>query len=406
MRQTRHKKLYKLTAMTSMSALLTACNLDFLVAQKLQHFGSVFDDEETGIGTGYDVFRSSPGADKLNGVYGTDFHHANLIIYANSSAGVTVVLDGATKGIGGYAEGDVLTEIDDVVGSAYDDHITGNANDNELNGGAGNDTLIGLGGDDILKAGSGDNKLFGGAGDDGFSAGKGANYFNGGTGTDSVNYSHSTIGIQVDLVTGNASGGWADGDELIDIEYILATYYDDVLIGDSEDNGFTGLAGNDILDGGSGGDDILYSGPGDDEITSRAGEDDLYGGDGNDVISAGADDDRLRGGDGDDILNGGTGNDLLLGGRGVDKIILQGDGNTLIDYVIDKVEHKINISLNKGADVDVLSSIEMIEITGEYNVDVKEIWSDLAAVEQAKFASEAEFLNWLGDDIGYNYEGL
>lgn len=399
-------KILKLSAMTSMATLLTACDFGPLIGQKLQHYGTPFDDNETGVGNGYDVFNSSAGADRLTGVYGTDFHHANMVDYSYSPAGINVTLDGSTQGIGGDASGDVLIEIDDIVGSEYDDKIVGNEFDNEIIGGAGDDILIGLAGDDIIKGGNGDNQLIGGAGDDRFEGGTGANQMDGGDGKDAMSYLESAAGVKVNLLTGAASGGQADGDSLTNIEYILGTYYDDELIGNASANGFTGLAGDDLLDGGSDGDDILYAGPGDDIIISRFGDDDLSGGDGDDVMSAGAGNDRLRGGDGADVLTGGAGDDELFGGGGIDKIVETAEGGASISYEILKADHKITISISGSADVETLSSIEIIEVTAEFTKDVKNIWSDLENAEQAKFSDETDFLDWLGMDGGYNYEGL
>ena len=53
-------------------------------------------------------------------------------------------------------------------------------------------------------------------------------------------------------------------DQLSNIENIIASYYDDVLIGDGADNVFTALTGNDFIDGGAGFDTV--------EIGSRFGD--------------------------------------------------------------------------------------------------------------------------------------
>ena len=62
--------------------------------------------------------------------------------YASSDAGVTVSLAAGT-GAGGHAQGDVLTGIENLVGSAHNDDLTGNGFDNLLEGGAGDDALYG-----------------------------------------------------------------------------------------------------------------------------------------------------------------------------------------------------------------------------------------------------------------------
>ena len=402
--------ILKLGSTIGLSSLLTACGFGQLV-----HQGTNGDDQLTGHANAGDIFKSSLGADKINGVYGTDFHHANKIDYAASNAGVTVILDGKTSGISGHAAGDVLMEIDDIDGSGFADHLIGNGYDNEMFGGAGDDIIEGLAGDDILEGGDGDDHLIGGAGDDRFDGGAGANIIDGGAGRDQISYHESITGINVNLETGAASGGLAQGDTLINLEYVLATNFNDVIIGNAAANGFTGLAGDDVLDGGSAGDDILYAGAGDDVIISRLGNDDLNGGDGNDILSAGAGEDYLRGGAGVDRLEGGQGVDQLYGGAGIDTSIgynSQLDQDRSRDYgvrfEIEKTDHKIHYFYNE--DEDYINSIEIIELINPFAdnilIDVKSIWSDLANAEQAKFSDEADFLSWLGNDAGYNYEGL
>ena len=68
------------------------------------------------------------GADCLNGGTGTDT--AN---YSDSAGGVTVSLV-TGQGFGGTAEGDTLTSIENLTGSAHDDFLIGNDGDNVLTG--------------------------------------------------------------------------------------------------------------------------------------------------------------------------------------------------------------------------------------------------------------------------------
>jgi Ca2+-binding RTX toxin-like protein len=100
---------------------------------------------------GDDTLIGGAGADTLIGGAGTDT--AN---YAASAAAVTVDL-GAGTGSGGDAEGDTLSGIENVTGSAFADVLTGDAGANLLSGGAGNDILDGGAGDDIMYGGAGDD---------------------------------------------------------------------------------------------------------------------------------------------------------------------------------------------------------------------------------------------------------
>ncbi|MDJ0609183.1 MAG: cadherin domain-containing protein [Kiloniellales bacterium] len=94
----------------------------------------------------YQDTRGDGGAegDTLDGGAGTD-----TASYEGSSAAVTVDLDAGT-GIGGDAEADILSNIENLVGSDHNDVLTGDSGINTLWGGEGDDTLTANGGDDTL----------------------------------------------------------------------------------------------------------------------------------------------------------------------------------------------------------------------------------------------------------------
>ena len=225
---------------------------------------------------GDDVLEGAAGADTLDGGPGND-----TAAYTESNAGVAVrLLTGA--GQRGHAEGDTLTAIENITGSAHRDYLGGDAGANILNGGPGDDGLRGSAGDDILEGGAGADTLDGGPGDD------------------YAYYLDSGVGVLVRLHNARAvKYGEAEGDTLIDIEHLVGSEHNDILAGDGEDN---------ILEGRNG-DDVLYGGP-------AGGDDEMYGGNG---------DDRIFGGKGNDILTGGEGNDYLKGGPGEDTFIIDGD---------------------------------------------------------------------------------
>ncbi|MCA0407168.1 MAG: hypothetical protein LCH39_13580, partial [Proteobacteria bacterium] len=91
-------------------------------------------------GGGDDTVYAGPGHDVIDGGTGT-----NTISYALSASGVTVDLAAGT-GRGGYAEGDVLTNFQNVEGSAFADSLVGTSGNNTFIGSAGADTIIGNGG--------------------------------------------------------------------------------------------------------------------------------------------------------------------------------------------------------------------------------------------------------------------
>ncbi|MGO4727984.1 MULTISPECIES: calcium-binding protein [unclassified Inquilinus] len=102
-------------------------------------------------GTGNDVLEGDGGADALNGGDGIDTAY-----YANSASAVTVNL-ATGAGVGGDAQGDTLSGIEQVLGSAFNDVLTGDASANTLQGLGGDDTLTGGGGGDLLKGGAGND---------------------------------------------------------------------------------------------------------------------------------------------------------------------------------------------------------------------------------------------------------
>jgi glucose/arabinose dehydrogenase len=88
-------------------------------------------------GSGDDLLDGGAGADALSGGPGID-----TATYASSPAGVAVNL-ATGHGFGGDAEGDILTGIENLIGTASADILVGGAEANALTGGPGNDTIDG-----------------------------------------------------------------------------------------------------------------------------------------------------------------------------------------------------------------------------------------------------------------------
>ena len=127
-------------------------------------------------GTGNDLLLGGTGADTFLG--GDD---DDTVSYADHTGGVTVGIDGiADDGIAG--EGDnVITDVENLIGSSGPDVLTGSATDNVLDGRDGDDTLIGLPGSNTLLGGNGNDILIGDVGDDTFDGGAAANFCDGTT---------------------------------------------------------------------------------------------------------------------------------------------------------------------------------------------------------------------------------
>ncbi|WP_374763750.1 calcium-binding protein [Yunchengibacter salinarum] len=169
---------------------------------------------------------------------------------------------------------------------------------------------------------------------DALMASPGADTLDGGEGRDAVLFGLSEAGVVVNLATGVARRGDAQGDSLRNIEDLSGSGFGDRLRGSSADNTLSGLGGDDTLVGQEG-EDLAYGGDGNDKIF--AGPDDLSsdlfaGGDGNDLIAGGAGQDLIVGdhastagsgqstpaADGADTLFGGAGNDTVIGGAWFD----------------------------------------------------------------------------------------
>ena len=100
-------------------------------------------------GGGDDILIGGSGADTLDGGTGI-----NTVDYSASSAAISVNLQNG-KGSGGDAAGDVISNVQNVIGSAFADKLLGGNGANTLNGGAGNDQLNGGAGADVLIGGAG-----------------------------------------------------------------------------------------------------------------------------------------------------------------------------------------------------------------------------------------------------------
>ena len=290
------------------------------------------DDELHG-GGGADLLIGGKGADVLRGGSSKDsggVEHKDTISYQGSTEGVTINLRDGTAMGGDAAGDDIGADIENVMGSMYDDVITGTDSvsvGNSLWGLGGMDRLYGGEGEDMLYGGDGDDMLDGGDENDTLEGGYGADVLTGGHGADTASYSMSMMGVTVRLHSGQAMGGDAEGDtwgDMVTVEYTMPAEDPedpDVVMEETVPNivNLTGSGMADILAGdsrdnvimGMGGDDRIYGGPGggDDTLHGDAGNDHLYGGRGNDTLRGGAGNDHLWGNGGTDTLEGGTGND-------------------------------------------------------------------------------------------------
>jgi large repetitive protein len=255
-------------------------------------FGGAGADDILG-GSEDDTIDGGLGVDDINGGDGFD-----TVTYEESTTAVTINMTTGSY-LGGNAQGDTLIAIERIIGSAFGDSITGSTNDDTLVGLAGNDMLAGMAGADTIS---------------------------GGDGTDTASYVGSDAGVTVNLATGSATGGHAQGDQLTSIENLLGSALADTLTGSDADNIFEGGAGADVISGGAGFDTATYVGSSAGVTVNLATGTNVGGdaaGDALTLIEAvigSAFADTITGNSGDNVIEGGAGNDVMDGGAGNDTV--------------------------------------------------------------------------------------
>ena len=133
-------------------------------------------------------------------------------------------------GLGGYAQGDLINGVENVVGSKFADTLIGDHGSNRFDSGGGDDTLDGGPGGDML---------------------------NGGAGNDTASYKTATTGVTASLAHAAKNTGDAAGDTYNSIENLTGSAFADKLTGDGRANVLSGGPGKDTLTG-EGGADTFY----------------------------------------------------------------------------------------------------------------------------------------------------
>ncbi|MBP2298889.1 cellulase family glycosylhydrolase [Azospirillum picis] len=219
-------------------------------------------------GAGNDTLAGGAGADTLDGGDGID-----VADYSLSATAMTLDLSTGTMS-GPDGAGDVLTSIEGVTGTYYDDTIIGGSGDNVINGWAGQDTIVGSLGNDTIDGG----------------------LATGGVNTDLLDYSGLSGTVNVDFNTRSAVKSAGGTDTFSEVEFIRGTANNDTIIGDGSWNRFEGGGGNDLLNGG-GGNDTLVGGGGNDTLSGGEGQDRFEfaaSGNGTDLITDAAAGDEIR----------------------------------------------------------------------------------------------------------------
>ncbi len=186
-------------------------------------------------------------SDILRGGDGTD-----TVSYESDPGGIALFLEEGAGSRDGHGHPDLVQDVEDAIGSSFNDEIVGSSIANKLEGGSGDDRIFGQGGDDILVGGPGNDVLVGG------------------DGNDTVVYRNDPTAVFVRLTLGSATDGFelAPGqfgnDSLFSIENVIGSNRSDFILGNDGGNALTGLDGDDILHG-FGGNDTLRGDAGRDE---------------------------------------------------------------------------------------------------------------------------------------------
>lgn len=136
---------------------LVVANRDFSIFslyEMAQDYFETYSVDELNSQIGSSYFSSNIGTESSETFLGETINH--VVDYLLSNAPVVInLLTGVSQG--GFAEGDILVNVRDIIGSTHDDILTGDSNDNVFQGGPGNDILSGGVGDDtyIFAAGDG-----------------------------------------------------------------------------------------------------------------------------------------------------------------------------------------------------------------------------------------------------------
>ena len=263
------------------------------------------------------VIYGSAGRDEYDGGGGND-----TLTYASFDTGAIVNVEG---------KGDIVSNIEIIIGTDYGDTLNGDSVDNTISGGEGIDYISGGAGDDTLNGGNGNDQIWGGAGADTIDGGRGAN---------TAYYTGSPAAVTVNLTTGNHTGGHAQGDTFTNIHHIVGSSHDDKFTGDEDVNYFDGGPGADAYDGKGGEDWVVYyvegcctgltldmatpaNSKGNAKGDTFTSIERIVGSQWNDTITGNSDDNILSGYRRDDTVKGGAGDDIIYGGQGTD--IVHGD---------------------------------------------------------------------------------
>lgn len=248
-------------------------------------------------------------------------------------------------------------------------------------GGDGNDGATGAGEENVF---------IGNAGNDFFDAVAGAEnyyFFRLGDGDDTIDAGSlgtDTIVFADDIEVADVSYARVDwnqllisitgGDSLKIVNYFQSndygvtyeSYLDEVVFADGTTHDAAEFfAGGAVWSGSAGNDPVLIGTSESETISGLAGNDTLYAGAGHDVISLGDDSDLVFAGDGNDTIDGGAGDDVLVGQLGDDTFVIDSVSDTVAENAAegnDTVQVAFSYTL-------AISNVENVTLLGSTNIN-------------------------------------
>ena len=351
-------------------------------------FGNAGNDTLSG-GEGDDILDGGLGKDVIYGGAGDDIIIYDAADLAKNVFGGT----GIDSLVAEFAESGVTInlsdyhEIENLVGSDFNDSLQGDSGANFIDGGRGNDFLWGAAGNDILSGGEGEDVYGFGFGDGNDVILKSASLENSmdrvlfgiGVTKDMISIGRNGNDLVLTLYAGQGSlrlENWFenDSDHINQFEFsdgsiyeiynstwvvpiegtnegdtIYGSSFSDKISGLDGNDSIYGLSGNDYLDGGNG-NGFLYGGAGNDILKSTAHNyfSGFYvdGGDGQDTITGSFINANIYGGNVDDVIHQDYGLSYIDGGDG---------NNTYSIYRSDAANLRINnYSTQADNEIDVL----------------------------------------------------
>jgi Ca2+-binding RTX toxin-like protein len=313
--------------------------------------GAGGDDLISG-GDGDDTIEGGMGADTVDGGNGFD-----IISYHYSETNLIFDFTSTTENTDDAA-GDVISGLEGVIGTDFDDHITGDDTANHISSGIGTDTIFAGAGDDTVTSRYPSfesrrlDEVYGGEGNDSLEYG---NMLDGGEGDDY-------------LYHGNEAYGGIGNDTIYDSLYVE---------GGSGDDNIQSRFGNATVFGGEGNDTI-------------GGGFEVYGGAGDDLIQyvrgLPSETTTINAGDGDDFIYDWYGSTDITAGVGNDRVIVDslhsgrsdidtvdlGDGDDIIGFNLVHPNlssgSAINADAGDGYDIARINFLPYYNVTGEFEV--------------------------------------